>query len=249
MPRAVCSHIERCVLHTPKISCFWNWEALAGLLVHGSRIDSRRQLFQETLMIIRNAALTLSFAALSLYSALAVAQEGTGTRGPSAEIALSNDTLEVRYLGSGAAVGMDRSSRLSGGFFLSEERDIVLDVGVNFPAIDAGRLTIAVGPQIYAALLDEENNDVFSVTVGAQVRFLLQPEWGLAIAGKAYFGPDILTFGTADTLTDLSARLEMEFSERVLGFAGMRWFEFDLIDGAGEQTLMEEVFVGAAYRF
>ena len=200
-------------------------------------------------MSTRKIALTLSFTALSFYSAMAVAQEEGEPRGASAEIALSNDTLEVRYLSSGGAVGMDRSSRLSGGFFLSEDRDIVLDAGVVFPAIDTGRLTIAVGPQIYAALLDEENNDVFSVTVGAQVRFLLQPEWGLAIAGKAYFGPDILTFGTADTLTDLSARVEMEFSPRVLGFAGMRWFEFDLIDGGGEQTLMEEVFLGAAYRF
>lgn len=200
-------------------------------------------------MNTRNAALLLSIAALSFYSADALAQEGGELRGSSAEIAFSNDTLEVRYLTSGGDVGMDRSSRLSGGFFLSEDRDIVLDAGVAFPAIDAGRLTIAVGPQIYAALLDEENNDVFSITVGAQVRFLLQPEWGLAIAGKAYFGPDILTFGTADSLTDLSARVEMEFSPRVLGFAGMRWFEFDLVEGAGEQTLMEEVFVGAAYRF
>jgi hypothetical protein len=29
----------------------------------------------------------------------------------------------------------------------------------------------------------------------------------------------------------------------------MRWFEFDLAEGAGKRTLQEELFVGAGYRF
>lgn len=189
-----------------------------------------------------------TFLILSLGSALAVGQENTAGSS-SAEIALSNDTLELRYLGGSDQLGVGGGSRLSGGFFLSEDRDIVLDAGLVFPVIGDGRLTVAVGPQVYAALLDEENNDVLSVTLGAQARLLLHQRWGLAISGKAYYGPDILTFGTADSLTDLSARVEMGVASRVQAFAGMRWFEFDLTQGGGEQTLMEEVFVGAAYRF
>jgi hypothetical protein len=188
------------------------------------------------------------FSILSIASAAAVAQEGAAGRS-SGEVALSNDTVELRYVGSGRDVGVGGGSGFSGAFFLSENRDIVLDAGLAFPAFSEGRLTLAVGPQVYAALLDEENNDVFSVTLGAQLRMLLHRASGLAISGRAYYGADILTFGAADNLTDLSARVEIGLAPSVQAFAGMRWFEFDLIEGGGEQTLMEEVFVGAAYRF
>lgn len=163
------------------------------------------------------------------------------------ELALSNDTLQIRYTGEGETVGAD-SARLNGAFFLSEDRDIVLSAGLLFQSgLDLGRLQILIGPQIYAALLDEENSDVMSVTLGAEIRLGLTRQF--AVSGQAFYGPDILTFGSADNLTDLSARLEFEAADRIEVFAGMRWFEFDLTEGEGEKTLMEEVFVGVGYRF
>lgn len=192
------------------------------------------------------AALAVS---LALATTVAEAQESGPASGSMAELALSNDTLQLRYETGGQMVGAD-GSRFSAAFFLSEERDIVLSAGLAFPAaIDLGRLTLAVGPQVYAALLEDENSDVMSVSVGAQVRFLLNRAMRLAIAGHAYYAPDILTFGSADNLTDLSARVEVGLAPRVVAFGGMRWFEFDLTEGEGERTLQEEVFVGFGYRF
>jgi hypothetical protein len=189
--------------------------------------------------------------ALSLVAHLAEAQETEveSSWDSIAELALSNDTLEARYETGGGMVGVDRS-RLSGAFFLSEERDIVLTAGLAFPTdMDLGRLSVAAGPQIYAALLEDENDDVMSVSIGAEVRFLLLRRLGLSLAGHAYYAPDILTFGSADNLTDLSARAEIGLWSRVVFFGGMRWFEFDLTEGGGERTLQEEVFVGIGYRF
>jgi hypothetical protein len=177
------------------------------------------------------------------------AQEDDRARDSMGELALSNDTLELRYIGGGGEIGANRNSQLSGAFFLSEDRDIVLSAALLFPGLEIGPVSLALGPQIYAALLDEENNDVLSMTVGVQARFLINRRSGLAISGKAFYGPDILTFGTADNLTDLSARVELQVAPRVLAFAGMRWFEFDLTEGGGEQTLQEEIFVGVGYRF
>lgn len=165
------------------------------------------------------------------------------------ELALSNDTLQLRYVTGGQLVGVD-SSRFSGAFFLSEERDTVFSAGLVFPAgIDLGPVSLAAGPQVYAALLKDENDDVMAVSVGAEVRLLLNRRRGLAVAGHAYYAPDILTFGSADNLTDLSARVEMGLLDQALVFGGMRWFEFDLTEGEGERTLQEEVFVGFGYRF
>ena len=164
------------------------------------------------------------------------------------EIAVSNDTLQLRYVGKDGAVG--GGGQLTGAFFLSEQRDIVLSAGALFPAsLDFGGLSLRFGPQAYAARLEEENNDVMAMSVGAEARFVLNQRMGLALSGQAYYAPDVLTFGSADNLTDLSARAEVEVAPQMLAFGGMRWFEFDLVEGGGERTLQEELFVGVGYRF
>jgi hypothetical protein len=193
--------------------------------------------------------ITLLIAVPLLFAASqAVAQRDTRT-GSAAELALSNDTLQLRYLGNGNMVGV-QGSQVTGGVFLGEQRDFVLSGGLLFPA-DLGirRFNVSFGPQLYAALLQEENDDVMAVSVGTEVRFFIDPDRGLAVSGQAYYAPDILTFGSADNLTDLSARVELGVAEQLQAFAGMRWFEFDLTDGSGERTLQEEIFVGVGYRF
>ncbi len=185
---------------------------------------------------------------IALLTTVAVAQEG-GSSGSIGELTLSDDTLQLRYVTDGDAVGVD-DGRLAGAFFLSEQRDIVLSAGLLFPStLDLGRLSIVFGPQLYAALLEDENNDVMSLSVGTEIRLLLNRRMNLALAGHAYYAPDILTFGSADNLTDLGARLELGIAPRLIAFGGMRWFEFDLVDGSGERTLQEELFAGFGYRF
>lgn len=195
-------------------------------------------------------AITASLAALTLAIAVTPshAQSLQDDR-PRAEIALSDDTLQLRYIDSGANIDVGRGSRVSGGFFLSESRDIVLSGDVLFPVqLDFARLQILLGPRAYAALLEDENTDVFAVSVGAELRYELDRNSGLALAGQAFYAPDILTFGSANNLTDLSARLEIRLQPRLTAFGGMRWFEFDLTEG-GQRTLQEELLAGIGWRF
>jgi hypothetical protein len=176
------------------------------------------------------------------------AQDLTGKQSV-AEIALSNDTLQLRYRDAGRNVDVG-GGRASGSFFLSEERDIVLSGDLLFPAaLGYDRLQILFGPRAYAALLSDENSDVFAVSLGAEIRYELDKNSGFAIAGQAFYAPDVLTFGTADNLTDLSARLEVRLQPRLTVFGGMRWFEFDLIDDGGTHTLQDELFAGLSWSF
>jgi hypothetical protein len=185
----------------------------------------------------------------SLLVSFAAGAQTAATARRSAEVALSNDTLELRYQGNVDVQELPRS-RLTAGFFLGEDRDLVIDAGLLFPAnLRLGPVSMQFGPRAFAALLDEENNDVLSLSVGAEFRFDINQRSGLAVTGKAYYAPDILTFGSADSLTDLSARAEIRVSSALVAFAGMRWFEFDLADGGGESTLMEEVFAGIGWQF
>jgi hypothetical protein len=175
----------------------------------------------------------------------ALAQRIEESVAASAELALSNDTLAIRYLDK-----MEQADdrRLAGEVLLSEERDLVLGAGMMFGADLGRRFDLSVGPQLFAALLNDENQDVMALAFGGEMRFHFDPERRFAVSGRAFYAPDILSFGSADNLTDLSARAEMQISDRVMGFAGMRWFEFDLTDGRGERTLQEEVFVGVRYQ-
>src|SRR5262245_45472672 len=182
------------------------------------------------------------------FSAPLHAQDLTGQQAVG-EIALSDETLDLRYRDGGQNVDVG-GGRASGSFFLSEERDIVLSGDLLFPAqLGYDRLQLLFGPRAYAALLEEENNDVFAVSLGVEMRYVIDTRSGLAIAGQAFYAPDILTFGTADNLTDLSARLEVRVQPRLTVFGGMRWFEFDLIDDAGTRTLQEELFAGLSWSF
>ena len=193
--------------------------------------------------------LTVLFSATILFATHAV-QAQDSQSGARAEVQLSNDTMQMRYMADGDRVNVGASSQASASFFLSEARDIVLSGDLLFPAnLDFVPLEIRFGPRAYAALLEDENNDVMAFSIGAEARFTIDRSSGLAIAGHAFYAPDIVTFGSADNLTDLGARVEIRATPRLLVFGGMRWFEFDLTDGSGERTLQEEMFVGAGWRF
>nr|WP_298726418.1 YfaZ family outer membrane protein [uncultured Steroidobacter sp.] len=168
-----------------------------------------------------------------------------------AEVQLSSNTLQLRYIANGRIVGAS-NSRFSGTFFLSEDRDIVLSSGLVFPVdYDLGRLSLLIGPQLYAALLSEPNNDVMALSIGGDVRFVLNRKLDFAVSGQAYYAPDILTFGSADKLIDLSARAEIALAKQMQAFGGYRWFHVDLTStaGGGRHELQKQVFFGLAYRF
>jgi hypothetical protein len=196
-----------------------------------------------------SSLMAILFCSLALLGSLpAAAQEkeaADADTDPIAELALSNDTLQVRYYGRKDSWA---DSRFVGGGFLGEERDIVLTAAMMFPVELGQHFDITFGPQIYAALLSEENEDVMAVSLGTEIRWFFDSSRRFAVSGQAFYSPDILTFGSADNVLDLSARAEFKIADRVIVFGGMRWFEFDLTEGEGERTLQEEVFFGVRYR-
>ena len=113
--------------------------------------------------------------------------------------------------------------------------------------LELGPFQVRLGPQAYAALLNEENEDVFALAISASVRFDLIPSRGVALVGSANWSPDITTFGSADNLSDFMARAEMRLSDRVTGFAGYRWFRLDLTERE-RKTLQNELFAGVHWQ-
>ncbi|MBX5459921.1 MAG: hypothetical protein IRZ28_02415 [Steroidobacteraceae bacterium] len=175
------------------------------------------------------------------------AQQARKTAPPrSLELALSEETAQIRYLDSTTIAGQ-ANSEVAYALFLSEDRDVVGSAGVMMDTdLDFGPLEVKLGPQAYAGLLQDENNDVFALAIGAQLRFNLIPERDLALTGYAFYSPDVLTFGSADNLTDFMVRAEIRLGKRVEGFAGYRWFELDLLERQ-TRRLQNELFLGLSY--
>ncbi|HEU4625943.1 MAG TPA: hypothetical protein VFS52_14325 [Steroidobacteraceae bacterium] len=197
---------------------------------------------------MRHTSVCLIFAAWLGISLQAHAQAPPSSERPAAELALSNKTLQLRYDTPSDLGG--EGSRMSYGLFLSEDRDVVgsaallLKSNLNF---GYGPLELRFGPQAYVALLKEQNQDVFSLTIGLDARWNLVPSRGIAIAGSAFYGPDILTFGEADRLTDFMVRGEIAVNDRLTVFGGYRWFRVNLVN-AESRNLQNEFLAGVRWR-
>lgn len=188
---------------------------------------------------------TVAFMAVTMIAAAAShAQQRTSPDSARAvELSLSDEAGEVRYIGP-TSVGGQADTLSTYGLFLSEDRDIVGSAALLFDTdLNIGPFQLRLGPQAYAALLDEENEDVFALAISGSVRLNIVPSRGIAVVGSANWSPDIVTFGSADNLTDLMARAEIRLSDRVTGFAGYRWFRLDLTERE-RKTLQNELFAG-----
>jgi hypothetical protein len=190
-------------------------------------------------------ALTCIVLTSGFMATLAGAQNAPESR--SLELALSDETAQLRYIDPEEILGRD-NSEIAYTIFLSEDRDVVGSAAAMMDTnLSVGGVNIRIGPQAYVGLLSEENNDVFALSFGVDARVNLARTRGLAIAGSAYWSPDVLTFGSADNLTDFMARAEAQLTDRLLGFAGYRWFELDQLDST-DSKLQDEIFAGVRWQ-
>ena len=165
------------------------------------------------------------------------------------EISLSDESVQLRYIRSQESGISDDPSELGFGLFWTENRDFVVTGSyyVETSRLRFDRLTLLAGPVAYAAMLNTENTDVFSLALGAEARFEFLRRLELDLVGRAAYAPDILTFGSADQLWDITARAELPLTDRITGFGGYRLFEIDLLQGTNE--LEESIHLGIRYQF
>lgn len=166
------------------------------------------------------------------------------------EIALSDDSIQLRYIQQLAGTGISSgTNELGFGLFWNENRDFIVNANYYAEATQLrfNKLSFMAGPVAYAAMLNTENTDVFGVAVGAEVRFEFLRRQGLDIVGRAAYAPDILTFGSADKIWDVTARAEIPLTDAIIGFAGYRLLEIDLLEGTTE--VEESAHLGIRYQF
>jgi hypothetical protein len=171
-------------------------------------------------------------ALLALLPLLASGQpaEGTQTGTQSVEAYLSEDAMQVLY-GRQMDVGELGRNEVRVGVFLNEDRDLIGMADMLFDIGEPGRRpywSLQMGPRVYGALMTIEDQDVFSIGLGGRLSYSLGRDRASSVFVSAFYAPDIVTFGNADNIKDVSFGVETRLSDSTSLFLGYRVFEFDL---------------------
>ena len=67
--------------------------------------------------------------------------------------------------------------------------------------------------EVYGAFLNTENEDTFAVALGGEAQYFFTQDQRMSVRLGAFYGPDILTFGIADRIEDVSLRFQMRVRE------------------------------------
>jgi hypothetical protein len=157
-------------------------------------------------------------------------QRQAGDEGHAIEAFVSEDALQASYLRN---MTLDEvgTVEVAGGVFYNEDRDLI---GMATALSEIGeprenrRLVARVGPRAYAAFLSLEDQDIFSIGFGGEVRYYFDSDRDVSASITAFYAPDIMTFGNADSVTDASFRLEARLQQGTVVFVGYREFEIAL---------------------
>lgn len=151
---------------------------------------------------------------------------------------ISEDALQLQYIRELRIEGFG-PVEARGGVFYNEQRDLI---GVADMLIDIGdqarqrRIEVNVGTRLYGAFLNTENEDTFAVGFGGEAEWFMTRDQRISLKLAAFYGPDILTFGIADNIEDVSIRLQMHAREGTDIFVGYRTLEIETINEAIAET-------------
>jgi YfaZ precursor len=166
------------------------------------------------------------------------------------EVALTNETVEGRFITGAGVVGVDRGS-LGLGLFLSTDRDIVGDAELMVPGLlenlTPDFLSLSLGGKAQVALLTDPDDEVFGFLPGAEARLSLPFDTPMFVVASIFYAPDILTFGDADRIVDFNLRYEVQFLRHTTGFVGYRVIDFDREEQESDDTIVNSLQVGLRF--
>jgi hypothetical protein len=152
------------------------------------------------------------------------------------EAYVSDDSLQAQY-GQELRIEGFGPVEVRGGVFYNETRDLIAVMdGLLYIGDQANvrQVEVNVGTRLYGAFLNEENEDTFAVGFGGEAEFFFTRSQRSSIQLTAFYAPDILSFGIANNVQDVSLRLRTRIREATDIFVGYRSFEIQTTLGDRE---------------
>ena len=169
-------------------------------------------------------------------------------RAYSLEAYVSSEAIQAQYIRE-MSVSEIGKAEFGAGVFFNEDRDLI-GMGTALAVIgrpdSLTRFIIRAGTRLYGAFLNGEDEDVFGVSVGGDARYLMGRNRGNSLVLNLFYAPDILVFGSADGVRDVSLRFETGLQGNTTIFVGYRSLQFDL---AVSRKVDDSVHIGARHTF
>ena len=148
------------------------------------------------------------------------------------EVALSSDTAQFTFRSDSSLIGWGGSD-LAFGLFYNDESDFIANANLlqMRQASEETPLTFGVGVQGYFGQLDKPDETVLAFAIGGEVRYTIPGTMPMAVYGRAYYAPDITSFGDAEDVLDYTLGFQIEALPQTVAFVGLRHFEIGLDEG------------------
>jgi len=168
----------------------------------------------------------------------------------SLEAYVSGKTIDLQY-GRELRIEDVGPVHASAGVLYNEQRDLVGMFDALVYLGDQARqreIEVSVGTRVFAAFLNQENEDTLGVGFGGQAEWFFNQKRRSSLRFSAFYAPDILTFGIANNIRDYAFDLTTRIgaSRPTFGFVGFRHLEVDTVSEAvsGNRNLDNEIHIG-----
>jgi len=140
------------------------------------------------------------------------------------------------------------NARVHAGFMFTEERDTLFQAGLSLDASFVSSFRLSFGTRVYAALLSDENNDVFAGAIGGELAYHLPFEkLPLELSTSLYYAPDVFTFGQGDRVIDWQIDVTLPFRSQLSVFTGIRFLQVDT--RPGDREIDNRLHIGIRWDF
>jgi hypothetical protein len=165
------------------------------------------------------------------------------------EAALSQDTAQFTLRSDSSLIGWGGSD-LAVGLFFNDDDDVIFDASLMQmrQASEDAPLTFGVGVKGYLGQLDDPDADVFAFAVGGEVRYTIPGTMPMAVYARAFYAPNITSFGDAEEVMDYQVGYQIEVLPQTTAFVGVRHFEIETDDDDYDLS-DDEFFVGVRLTF
>jgi len=145
------------------------------------------------------------------------------------EAALTSETAQFTFRSDSSLVGWG-GSELGFGLFYNDVSDYMAQLSLmqRRQASKQNPLTLGVGVRAYAGQLDDLDQDIFAIGIGAELRYTFPGVMPMALYLTGHFAPKITSFSDAEEIFDYNFGFQIEILPQTTAFIGIRHLEVDL---------------------
>ncbi|APZ41756.1 hypothetical protein [Acidihalobacter ferrooxydans] len=162
---------------------------------------------------------------------------------------LSNKTAQLTFLTDSGLLGYS-GAQLSFGGFTNSNNDYMGEVGLLVQGIPAGRspLTFGLGVNAYAAHIHQWQDNVQALAISGLAKYTIPNRMPMAVVLDAHYAPEITTFSSGKSFTDVGLNYQIEVTPGATAYAGYRLLQTN-VKNHGEYNLDDGFHVGIRLAF